>query len=752
MNIVRPTDFCREKRDARSEGRKSPGVRYVASSTLNFGFISVTSLMVVGIATGPAHAQQTGSPLQLPPVVVTAPANSGYGTQAQYKAGKADLGPLGDQLIQDTPQSITVVPEDLIVNQQARSVNDTLRYLPSVQVRDQQGLEVSRPQARGFQGTVVQNTRVDGLNIVGTTAIASEYLSGIEVLNGLAGSLYGPQTPAGVFNYILKRPTDTTLLRYIQSYDSDSIFTEQIDAGGRFGSDGKLGFRVNLLHGEGGGYVSGSNLNRTLLSAALDFHIDDDTVIEANYSFYETNTTGLPGSIVYNGGRSTILPPAIDPTRVGFGQPNAGADLITNLAVVKVKHRFNEDWSFEAGGLYEDAIRNLLGITNTLIDNNGNFTVTKNFNAVPHFTIGSNSAYLNGHFDWLGMGHDVTIGTNGFINGQYTYRNSIAVNLGSANLANPVILPTKPTPNNGGQFKSAELSVQSLITGDTIHFNDQLALQAVLSTSFFSSKSWSNRGVVTSNDSRDGALSPTVSLIYKPIPALTTYASFSTSVEQGEQAAAGTANVNEILAPYHDRQYEIGAKYSIFDNLLITLDGFRMSRPLANTDPVTNLFEVVGTQRNWGAELFLQGDVTPDVSVFGGLTYIDARLTGTGNPATDDKLVVGVPRFKGDFTVDYHPAFARGFAVTGTLHAESSRAATNTNNSIADAYATFDFGLRYTTELYSRPTTLRFQVINISDTQYFSSIADGNIVGSPGANTAYSGAPRTFQVSLEMDF
>ena len=107
------------------------------------------------------------------------------------------LGPLGSQQILNTPLSVTVLPEQLIVNTQAKTVNDTLHYLPSVEIRDEQGLEVSRPQSRGFQGTIVQNTRLDGLNIIGTTAIPSENLAGIEVLNGLAGpALWAPRPPA----------------------------------------------------------------------------------------------------------------------------------------------------------------------------------------------------------------------------------------------------------------------------------------------------------------------------------------------------------------------------------------------------------------------------------------------------------------------------------------------------------------------------------------------------------------------------
>ncbi len=86
------------------------------------------------------------------------------------------------------------------------------------------------PQSRGFEGSIVQNVRLDGLNYIGTSAIDCENLRGVEVLNGLAGALYGPESPSGVFNYLLKHPTDQSFFTYREDYDSQSIFTEQIDA------------------------------------------------------------------------------------------------------------------------------------------------------------------------------------------------------------------------------------------------------------------------------------------------------------------------------------------------------------------------------------------------------------------------------------------------------------------------------------------------------------------------------------------
>ena len=491
-------------------------------------------------------------------------------TNPQYDTETVSLGPLGNRKLLDTPFSVTAIPQDFIENQQLKTVNDALRYLPSVEIRNQQGYEVSRPQSRGFQGSVVQATRLDGLNIIGTTAIPAENLSGIQVLNGLAGSLYGPATPAGVFNYTLKRPTDVAFATYTQGFDSNSIFTEYIDTGGRT-PDGSVGYRFNVVHGQGESYAPLSHTDRTLASGALDFHVGERTVIETNFSHYQTNITGLPGSFVYFGKPNIVLPPAVDPTRLGYGQPGAGTDLVTDTGLVKLKHEFNNDWNFEIGGLYQDAVRNLFGITNTLTNNLGNYTVTKNFDAVPHFTIASNTASLNGRFDLFGFRNELTIGTNGFFNGQYSYRNSIATVLGTSNLADPAVFPLPPIPNGGGQFKSGILSNQTLIAGDTFHFNDKWAVQGVLSTSFLHSESFSKTGAVTSENAANGIVSPTVSLIYKPVSQITTYATYAKSVEQGEQAPAGTANVNQFLAPYHDEEYETGIKFAINPRLLAHL-------------------------------------------------------------------------------------------------------------------------------------------------------------------------------------
>ena len=106
-------------------------------------------------------------------------------------------------------------------------------------------------------------------------------------------------------------------------------------------------------------------------------------------------------------------------------------------------------------------------------------------------------------------------------------------------------------------------------------------------------------------------------------------------------------------------------------------------------------------------------------------------------------MIVGVPQWKSDVTLDWHPGFLHGLAFSGTAHYESDRAATDTNNAFAPQYATLDVGARYATRVLRHDVIARVGATNVTNKHYYSSIADGNIVGSPSANTAYLAAPRT---------
>ncbi len=129
---------------------------------------------------------------------------------------------------------------------------------------------------------------------------------------------------------------------------------------------------------------------------AIDVRPLQDTVIETNYSYYHLIDTGYPGWFSYS--EKITLPPAPDPTNVGYGQNYAGVDLLTRMASVRLKHDFNSDWHLVVGGLNQDASRNINTPVNNLTNNNGNYTSSLANGFAPRFIMTSDAAYLDGNF------------------------------------------------------------------------------------------------------------------------------------------------------------------------------------------------------------------------------------------------------------------------------------------------------------------------------------------------------------------
>lgn len=320
---------------------------------------------------------------------------------------QATLGNLGKQLLIDVPWSVQTMSAPLISHQQLKSVKDVYRYMPSVQG------DGVRPQTRGMQGSVVQNHMIDGLNSVSTTEYAAEQFQSVEVLNGLAGSLYGPANPAGMFNLVSKRPLDTPLHRVTVGASTGNGTLTSMDFSGPIDDGDRVKYRLNLLNDEGHGYTRGSHKRRQLASLGLDFQLTDKTVLESNFSYYHYYEKGMPGSFALAPG--VHFPSPLDASKSKYGQSYAGNDDETSTASLHIKHDFDGNWLLDVGVLRQIADRESTTVTNTLTDNRGNYMTTTSNSAASRFTINSYMANLTGSFDTGWLGHDLSTGVRGFV-------------------------------------------------------------------------------------------------------------------------------------------------------------------------------------------------------------------------------------------------------------------------------------------------------------------------------------------------
>jgi iron complex outermembrane receptor protein len=706
-----------------------------------------------------AHADDAAPATEAQPALSHVTVTGNKEAEDNYRVESVDsLGPLGSMKLLDAPYSIGILSSDLMQNSQATNFKDISKYLPLVAYQEQQGADILRPQTRGMQGGNFQNSRMDGMTFFITVANAMEQFQQIEVVNGVSASLYGPANPSGMFNFVSKRPTDYDLREVTVSYASDSIGTAHVDLGGKIDSNGVVSYRFNGLFGEGDAWIEHSHAKRVLGSLAVDVRPFDDTVIETNYSYYHLIDTGYPGWFSYS--EKITLPPAPDPKNVGYGQNYAGVDLLTRMGSVRLKHDFNSDWHLVVGALNQDASRDINTPVNNLTTNSGNYTSSLANGFAPRFIMTSDAAYLNGSFTALGMAHDLTIGTAGYKSRSYsviTPATPASVLLGTANINSPVIFPFPAAglPNTGLNFDSSTTYQQGINIGDTIRFTDAWAARLAVSQDWFHVDNY-NAKAVEQPEYADRGLSPTASLMYKPQSNMTIYATFASSLQAGDLAPTGTnpplVNAGQSLPPYRSKEYEVGYKASLA-KIDFTAALFRIQRPFANVNPADNAFEISGLQVNRGLELSAVGEVISGLTVYGGVTLLDAKLEDTPLTSTNDKIYVGAPKVKGNTLFEYHFPTVQGLVASFDWQFSGPRAANDTNSFFVAGYNLFDVGARYTSTILTKNVTWRLAVDNLADKHYWSTVAPSNLTGANTGNLlAHFGSPRTVLASASIDF
>jgi iron complex outermembrane receptor protein len=690
----------------------------------------------VAMSSGPALADETATKIKTVEIKTKSAAQEIHG-----QSKTINLGPLGAASVLNTAASVNIVPKAIIQTQQLKSVADILRYIPSVQA------DSARPMSRGFQGSVAGNTRLDGLNIVSTTDYPAEEFDRVDVLDGLSGAIYGPTNPAGTFDFIAKRPTSTRLRSIRIGYTAGGAWLRTIDFSDR---TGPVGYRVNLLDEDGHAYTPGSRLRRKLASLALDFHLDSNTVLQTDYSHYHYELTGAAPNFALASGVS--FPNMLDPADSGLAQSYAGNVDTTDTVSARLLHAFSPGWSMTAGILYQQADRISRTPTVTFTNNKGTYTSTSSTATASRFTITSNLLYLNGVVQTGPVQNTVAIGTNGFQMNNFNPLSGSTVVLGKATLADQQAFAQPAYPDFTDRYKSAQAWQQALVLSDSAALTQRLTFAVTGSESWLTSNNYSVRGVQTSASSNNG-FSPSLSLLYKPRPDLTVYATYANSLQQGDTAPSGTANANSILAPYRSTQYETGIKLGL-PRILLTLAAYQISRPFAFTDATTKNYGVGGQQRNRGIEFMANGEVLPGLAIFGGATYLDPELLDTASASTDDKRIVGLANFVMSVLLSYQFPHVAGLSVDSVVRQVSNRPTDDANLTYAPGYTTLDLGAVYVLPAHANRITLRLDATNVTNARYLTDIVPGGLNGFTGAGNASAqlGAPRSIDASVQVDF
>jgi iron complex outermembrane recepter protein len=136
------------------------------------------------------------------------------------------------------------------------------------------------------------------------------------------------------------------------------------------------------------------------------------------------------------------------------------------------------------------------------------------------------------------------------------------------------------------------------------------------------------------------APTPRFAQLFKPIPNVTTYASYAQALQGGDTAPSAAANANAVLPPSVSQQYEVSVKAAVGDvNLSLAL--FRIDKVNAELNPTNNVYMQDGREIHQGIEAMATGRLTPELTLIGGFTLLDAYVANASAlPATNGKIPV----------------------------------------------------------------------------------------------------------------
>lgn len=680
----------------------------------------------------------------LPEVAVSASAERQGELSPEYpgmqvaRGGRAGL--LGQRDFMDLPFNATNYTSDMIENQQARSIGDLLQSDPSVRQASARTNINEDFSIRGFTVSS-QDLAFNGMyGLMPFYRVPVEMAERVEVLKGPSALLNGMPPSGNVggsINVVPKRAADQPLTRFTASYMSDSIYGGHADLGRRFGENNEFGIRLNGAYRKGDMRIDRQDVEETVGSMALDYR-GERLRLSADIMYQQENL-GVVVRQFTVGNTLTKMPSAPD-NKLNY--PGYGYSKMKDSTVVlRGEYDINDQATVYAGFGTRKSRMDALAGNPTLDSADGTFSSAA---ALQLYDVSSRSAEIGGRFQFStgAVKHQVSAGVTRVT--QNADIHFVGVGLFETNnLYSPVYGDTPDTSSfRGKALKYTTMELTSYALADTLSFMDD-RLQLTLGARHQNVEQ-QNYAIGTGQKSGEGydksAVTPVAGIVFKPVENVALYANYIEGLSQGQVAQPPATNAGQMFSPYKTKQKEAGVKVD-WGRIATTLSLFEIERPSAIT--TGNEYRVSGEQRNRGVELNVFGELNSRVRILGGGAYSRGKLVKTECGAFNGNTAIGVPDWQISLGSEWDPVFAQGLTLTARVIHTSKQYVNEANTLSIPSVTRFDIGARYKTTLNDTPVTLRANVENLFDRDFWNTSNEGYI---------YLGTPRTVLLSATVDF
>ena len=655
--------------------------------------------------------------------------------------------------LQNVPQSVTVVSQELMTAEANTRVADALKNVPGITLNAGEGAaRGDTVNLRGF--SAFNDFFLDGIRDAAVYTRDIFDIDSVEVIKGPSATLFGRGSTGGAINQVSKAPTLSPLYSVTADLGTNHEYRATTDIDIPLGA--ATAFRINAM-GESSDVADRDYVHNERWGVAPSLALgmgQDNSVVLAYLHQQENNVpdSGVP----FVAGR-----PAPVPREFYYGLASDRQTTNDDIGTVRFKHEFNSDisiadtfryarYEFNYQSNMPNFGSSVPSATTPLDDifvgrdapgSSGTQTnLTNQTDLTARFTTGPTTQTLFAGVEFARQTNDLSRYNNPFNQNNNWIPET------------PLLNPDATEPLPGIQPITSQQNTvahsAAVYATDTIGITPYLDFVAGLRFDHFSADyvqyTWTT-GAVLNLDHADNVTSPRAALIFKPTPQQSYYLSYGTSFDPSAEALSLTTKTAD-LGPVKAKSYEAGAKTNWLDGKLATTAAvFRTEVDNAQTnDPENPTLTVLnGDQRVDGLELGAQGYLTEHLEIIAGYTYLDGKTLSSGTTAFVGKALPNVARNAANLWAEYELTDAweigAGGNWLGARFADSGETATIPGYVVWNAMASFKL---------SRTVSLQLNVLNLTNKLYY----DNSYYTSAAENHVYPGAGRTAKLTIRATF
>jgi catecholate siderophore receptor len=668
--------------------------------------------------------------------------------------------PKYSQPLIDVPQTIEVIPRDVMEAQGVTTLSEALRNVPGISLQAGEGGGASNTSGdmfnlRGFSAN--NSLFVDGVRDDGLMSRDVFNLEQIEVFMGPTGSDVGRGNAAGYVNMQTKAPHQDSAYAVTYGYGSGDQNRTTVDVNqdlgfGRRGSWlAHSAVRLNALWDDGG--VPGREIvtrkNQSVApSIALGLNTPTRVTVAAQITRQDNVPDyGIPGSAWLDAPLAPATVRASQPVdsrnfygSVGYDFDNVEQESYTG----RIEHDVNSNLTLRHQARHNETHRTaaITTIQSPVRFDPATETVTllRQGNDREN-TILSNQTSLAARFATGGLRHSANAGIE--ISSEEQFAPAL-VGLGTRNPVsiydpNPFEPVSDYAPTRGLAFSRGRTNSVGVYAFDTVDFGSRWQVSGGLRVEHYDAEfeAADATGAVTADlAAADVLISGKAGVLYRLTDAANVYFSYGSAV-----TPPGTANFtlsaqpnnqnNPNVKPQESKNYELGGKVGFYGNRL------SLSAALFRTDNENVIFTVDASaippifnqddgQRVTGFTIGSLGQITSRWQLLASLGYLDTRQVSQ-NPVNNGNRLTLTPELSGSLWTTYQ--FPRRLTLGGGVRYLDDVFVNAANTIRVPSYSLVDAMVEYDVNTH---LTLRLNVNNITDEVYIKNVNNNGGRFNPG--------------------